>query len=341
MRKFKIFSYALLILILLLGTCSKRKHDLAANLEHFFEKEKVVIAVTDSGLGGLSIMAELAEKIKEAGIFRQVDLIFFNALFSTEGGYNSLKTSREKVLIFNSALKSLGKKSHPDLILIGCNTLSTLYGKTKFSRKTSIPVVGIIEAGTELISSSLRDIPDSKVIIFATQTTIEEANYQSELRKQGFADERYITQACPELVNYIERGPESEETAMLITAYVGEALQNLEPPQVPLFVSLNCTHYGYSLPLWKKAFSEYGISPLAYLNPNSRMIQFLLEQKKGRFQRTEINTSVLSMVEISIERINSISAWLRTFSPQTASALENYQLEKNLFEWKRFVADRR
>ena len=50
------------------------------------------IVITDSGLGGLSVLGELERRIKENPIFENAELIFFNALFSPDYGYNSMKS---------------------------------------------------------------------------------------------------------------------------------------------------------------------------------------------------------------------------------------------------------
>lgn len=106
----------------------------------------------------------------------------------------------------------------------------------------------------------------------------------------------------------------------------------------PLYVSLNCTHYGYSLDLWKQAFKDQGLKPRVFLNPNSKMIDFLFErQRQNRFPDIETSVSVVSMVEISQEKIDSIGGWLEKISPQTAEALIRYDLRANLFEWKEYV----
>ncbi len=306
------------------------------DLSRFFQKDSVTIAVTDSGLGGLSVMAEAVRRMKEAGIFKRADFVFFNALFSLEGGYNSLKTREEKVEIFNSALESLEKNFHPDLILIGCNTLSVLYEDTAFSRKTKIPVVGIVEAGVELISQNFRNRPDATVIILGTPTTISEGAHKKRLLEQGFDSARIIVQSCPELENYIEKDFAGDETEMLISACVDEALQKMPSPPPPLLVSLNCTHYGYSLPLWEKAFQDVRVKPLAILNPNSKMTDFVFKPEyMKRHERTKVTARIVSMVKISQEKIQSLGKWLQDISPETAEALRNYELNPALFEWKK------
>lgn len=328
-----------IILAQFLYSCTAKKQlTLTEKLDQFFQKKEVAIAVTDSGLGGLSIMADAVERMREAKVFHEVNFVFFNALFSNERGYNSLRTREEKIRIFDSALKSLEKIFHPDMILIGCNTLSIIYDDTSFSKETRIPVVGIIEAGVDLIAQNLNTSPDTKVIIFATPTTVSEDTHKKKLEEKGIHSERIIRQACPELADYIEKGWDSDETEMLISAYVDEALLSVQDIQRPLYVSFNCTHYGYSLELWRKAFKYNSIEPRAFLDPNSKMSDFLFESKRqNRFKNTEISSQVVSMVKISPERIDSIGKWLNEISPQTAEALSNYDLRENLFEWKKYL----
>lgn len=330
-------------LILSLFSCTdKQTFARQDKLDDFFQKKKVTIAVTDSGLGGLSILAEAAEKMREAKIFSRIDFIFFNALFSNQGGYNSLKTQQEKILIFDSALKSLTNNYNPDLILIGCNTLSVLYDSTSFSQEKRMPVAGIVDSGVELIAQIMKKHPEAKVILLATQTTIEEGTHKKRLVDKGFLSERIVTQACPDLVPYIERGYSSDETEMLIYAYAHEALQKLSDPLSAFYVSFNCTHYGYSLDLWEKVFQDLQATPQAFLNPNSRMINFLFPPElQDRFGKTEINTHVVSMVKIGEDKISSIGGWLAEISPQTSEAFQAYEWKKDLFEWKKYVTSER
>jgi glutamate racemase len=328
-----------LIGFLVFSSCADR-HTFAKEdkLAYFFSKKDVTIAVIDSGLGGLSILGDAVERMRKKNAFHKAHFVFFNALFSNEGGYNSLKTREQKLQMFSSALESLEEKYSPDLILIGCNTLSVLYKNTSFSRDAVIPVVGIMDSGVDLIAQNLKTHPGSKLILFGTQTTVSEGTYTHKLEEKGFLPERIVSQACPELVLYIEKGYDSDETEMLVLAYVDEALQKLGNPKLELYVSLNCTHYGYSLDLWEKAFESFGVKPRAFLNPNFRMNDFLFQtEKTNRYKSTELSVKVVSMVEIEKKRMQSISAWLEELSPQTANALRNYTHDSQLFEWQRFI----
>jgi glutamate racemase len=311
------------------------EHRQPADLGPFFAKRQATIAVTDSGLGGLSIMAEAAARLKEAKIFENVRLVFSNALFSNESGYNSLKTRAEKIEVFNSVLDGIEKNYRPDLILIGCNTLSVLYQDTPFSKKTKIPVVGIVDAGVGLFLRTLKTDPDASLILFGTETTIGEGQHKRKLMEAGIPEKRIIAQACPELASYIENGSQSDETGLLIASCVDEALAKLADPKAPVYAGLVCTHYGYSLSLWMKAFEERGQKLMGILNPNSEMLNFLFKPEyRNRVKNTEITARVVSMVEITADKRKSLGGWLEKVSPEVAAALANYELKPDLFKWQ-------
>jgi len=296
-------------------------------LRAFFRNSEVTISVTDSGLGGLSIMADAAARMKSAGIFRSVRFVFTNALFSSRGGYNTLKTREEKAAKLDEVLETISARDHPDLILIACNTLSVIYEATAFSKKVEAPpVVPIVPAATSLISACLQEHPESAALLFGTPTTVSEGTYQKNLAAGGFSPGRVFTQACPELEVFIERGITAEETALLIDGFVEEALQQLPMPKPPLLVSLNCTHYGYSLPFWEQALLRAGVRPLAILNPNSRMADILFPpEHMNRYQGTEVRAEIVSRVEIPETTVDSLSAWLEKVSPEVAQALRNHR----------------
>lgn len=328
----------LVLICLTLGADQAGKISRASDLGPFFAKSGVTIAVTDSGLGGLSIMAEAAARLKEARVFKSVNLVFFNALFSNDSGYNSLGTREEKIAVFDSALEALAAKYRPDLILVGCNTLSVLTGETRFSRMSKIPVLDIVGPGVDLIADGLKKSPRATVIILGTETTIAEGEHKKRLLEPGFPEARVVTQACPELASYIEKDPKSEDTALLIESYVDEALAKVKDRSAPILISLNCTHFGYSMDLWKNAFESRGIKSFVILNPNAKMTDILVPSASvNRFAATAVTAKVVSMVEISKQKIEALGGWLRKVSPETADALGRYELRSDLFEWKRYI----
>ena len=308
-------------------------------LPELLEKENITIVITDSGLGGLSVVADAAEKFRQHPVFKQVDLVFFNALFTDQSGYNGLQTREEKLEVFSSALQSMQDRYAPDIILVACNTLSVLIEDTEFARTSSVPVVGIINDGVEQIADQLRDKPTARNIIFATQTTVDEGTHKNQLLELGFTDDQVLTQSCPQLTLYIEQGYDSEYTEMLIDAYVDEALSQVGDTSGPLSVSLNCTHFGYSMEFWKQAFASRGVEVTAFLDPNTSMIDFLLPVSiKQRYQESDVTVKAVSMIDIPADSLDSIGRYLHSISPATEAALQNFERIPDLFDWQDLVS---
>jgi len=333
--RFGIRCLILTVVILVSSPAAVRAEPAADWLPALLEKESITIVVTDSGLGGLSVLADAAEKFRQHPVFKQVQLVFVNALFSDQGGYNSLQTRDEKLRVFSNALQSMQDRYAPDIILVACNTLSVLIPDTEFARTSSVPVVGIVAEGVEQIADQLSDKPSARNIIFATQTTVDEGTHKNQLLELGFSDTQIMTQSCPQLTLYIEQGFDSGDTEMLIDAYVDEALSQMGETDGPLSVSFNCTHFGYSMAFWQQAFASRGIEVAAYLDPNTRMVDFLLPATlQQRYPQSEVTLKVVSMIDIPKDRQNSIGRWLHTVSPATEAALRDFELEPGLFEWR-------
>jgi len=102
-------------------------------------------------------------------------------------------------------------------------------------------------------------------------------------------------------------------------------------------VGLACTHYGYSLDLWRKAFAERSIEAVI-LNPNAKMAEAMVPARfRNRRPATAVRAEAWSLVEIGPEKIAALEVWLGKISPETAGALAGYMLKPDLFEWRKFV----
>jgi len=342
MRKF-IFSFLSLVLIVYsFSGCTTQQKQLSDSekLQQFFAKEHVNILITDSGLGGLSVFADLAERIGQAGIFKEVTLTYFNAQPHLKSGYNSMGSEEQKIEVFENALDAMQQNFKPDIILIACNTLSVLFPETKYSKLAEIPVVGVVETGVDLIAQKVKAHQQASVIIFATKTTVKKDAHREMLEKKGYDKSKLLTQACPKLAGAIERGSQSEETKNLVDKYVKLALKKFEPVKDPYFISFNCTHYGYISDLFKHTFEKYGSSPEEILDPNPYMANFMFERDyQSRYSATDVHLMVVSQPELPSDRIESIGKLIAQTSPATYDALKNYKFTPELFEWRSITGD--
>jgi len=276
-------------------------------------------------------MSDIASKLEKSGSFQNVELIFANALFDAGSGYNSLHSRDEKIFMFNRVLSGMDRKYNPDLIFVACNTLSVLIEDLPYvKQKGNPPVIGIVESGVKLIGESLGSNPNSAVVILGTETTIEEGTHKASLIRMGFKEDRIINKACPQLQAYIEQNHVGEETEMLISFYVSEALAELSSSEQDVFLSFNCTHYGYSSDLWKKALLDSGFSRGKLLNPNDIMGNILISESNiNRFPDPVISIKIVSKVKLA--NVESTINIFEKESERMVEALKNYQLVADLF----------
>lgn len=295
-------------------------------------KQETTILVTDSGLGGLSVFADLANNLAQTSSFEKVNLIYFNAWPLPDKGYNHFPDMDTKARVFTSALEAMAG-FNPDAILIACNTLSVIYPFTAFSKTTAIPVTGIVDHGVQLMHEHLAQHPDSRVIIFGTPTTIQDGSHEKSLVNLGIHPQRIITQGCVNLAGKIERDPFNPKVSQMIAANVQEAALKSGPFKGKLFAALCCTHFGYCADQFSLALASHTQAEVVILNPNQRMAQ--LNQTgpvKAGTRGPQIQMQVLSRVFWEESRIRAYESLLDPVSPRTVEALKKYTWNKNMFQ---------
>jgi glutamate racemase len=296
------------------------------------EKPDVTIVVTDSGLGGLSVAADLASRLPSSGIVRSARIVFVNALLDDAIGYNDLRDEADKVRVFDAALAAMESRYRPDLILVACNTLSVFYEKTEHARRGTTETVSIVPMGADLIARTLRETPGATAMIFATKGTIDSGAHRRLLVEAAVPDGMIVGQACPKLTGAIERGAHSEETAGRIRGFVEEAIGRLPEKKGPLVVSLNCTHFGYARPLWEETFGKLGYPGVKVLDPNPLMTDLVLREGAARrYPETSVTVEVVSKTPIPPDVRDALGALLRTTSPASADALSRWTHVPDLF----------
>src|SRR5687768_8110568 len=135
------------------------------------------ILITDSGVGGLSVVAYAERFVRERGFTEPVRLTFANAAPENDYGYNSMPSRAVKIETFDRFLRNVTARFAPDMIYVACNTLSVLLPDTPFfaggswsgglqaaglppqpegRRSSVIPVKGIVETGVSVILEELK-----------------------------------------------------------------------------------------------------------------------------------------------------------------------------------------
>jgi glutamate racemase len=307
----------------------------AARIARAAQKDSITVLVTDSGLGGLSVCADLDARVRRTGAYRKVRIIFANALPESNRGYNRMKTTGEKIRVFDAALHGMARAFTPDVILVACNTLSVLIPQTAFAAASPIPVLGIVETGVGMLYEQLTADPASTAVIFGTETTIGAGTHRRLLIERGIDPARLVTQACPNLAGAIETDVRSDRVSTAITAFASEAAGNMAPGTGKVLAGLCCTHYGYAAGRFRDALGAGGARPVVIVDPNTRMNDALFPEGKGRMtDHPECTVEVISRAVISPEEIASIGVLVQEVSPATAAALRCHTLNRQLFPYE-------
>lgn len=292
------------------------------------QQEKLTIIVTDSGIGGVGIAAQVYRTLKIQGPYEKVRIIYYNALFDEKSGYNILKSMPQKTAILDTALNGMLSYA-PDVILLASNTLSVLYSYTAFSHSEVVPIIGLIDIGVHHILQHIQEDDNSAVVIFATPLTVQEGIFRKRLR-QHLDDCRIIEQACQHLDFAIGDG-DRETILRLIDHYVAEALQQVPDGIERVYGSLHCTHFGYYQREFFQAFQKYEAASGEMLNPSVEMARALLSESRPSAAVKNVTIEFVSKVKFHPQGMASLLPYIKSISEDAALAFQNYTYRPTLF----------
>ncbi len=327
-------STIMIALLLLAGSDARADDSPLDRIARLAHRDTIRVLVTDSGLGGLSVCADIEARARAAGSYRVLELIFANALPEGNRGYNKMRSVEQKVRVFDAALHGMERWYAPDVILVACNTLSVLIPETRFVAENRIPVLGIVETGVQMMVERLQADTGSTAIVFGTETTIGARTHQVLLEKSGITPGRIVTQACPNLAGEIESDAGSDVVGTAIDMFAAEAAGRVTEKHARIIAGLCCTHYGYVRERFTEALQAVAGGPVEVVNPNDRMSDVLFPVEKASPAETpQITVHVVSRAVITPDEVASISGLLETVSPATAAALRAYELKRDLFSF--------
>jgi glutamate racemase len=284
------------------------------------------ILITDSGVGGLSVVAYAERFVRTHGAAEPVRLTFANAAPANDYGYNAMPSREAKLETFDRFLREVTERYGPDRIYVACNTLSVLLPDTPYVRSAAIPVKGIIETGMEMMLRELApSAPARRVaLIFGTQTTIDAGTYARLLEARGVDAARIVSQACPGLADTISEDREGTKAAGEIRHWVAEALSKMPDKTAPIVACLACTHYGYR----KDAFAA-ALPGAIVINPNESAVDDLFDRSGGPQREAEVRfVTRYALPETTVE---TLARLLGDISPRTVEAMQHFEHIPELF----------
>jgi len=191
------------------------------------------IGVFDSGIGGLTVVAELRKALPSERI-----LYVGDTARVPYGG-----KSPETVTRYGREISELLVGEHAKLIVVACNTASAL-ALPSLAPGSAVPMIGVLEPGA---TAAVKATRSGKIGVIGTRATIASDAYGKAIR--GIDPSLDVSAvACPLLVPLIEEGLfEDEVTETLLRRYLDPMLRGGIDTLV-----LGCTHY----PLLKKTIGR-------------------------------------------------------------------------------------
>jgi glutamate racemase len=307
------------------------------------------ILITDSGFGGISVLAQVYESLKHERFPFPLNLFFVEALPKNCPGYPwqgySLMPDRQiKVKVFNNFLNGAMTHFQPELIAVVCNTLSALAQETDFFSRFPQKALDIMEAGFETLGT-LKIEEDARMIILGTETTISSDIHRRWLLENAvFPNERIIPLAFEAGAHYplrIETEPHSAETFSVTEQTLSKAIAKMPDRNVPVYVYLGCTHFGFVEYQYRQILNKAGYERVNIINPNSAMTRKVLSFIRNLSDSNPGNRTyppqvrVYSQFALTDAQINSGSALVAEISAPVADALRGYIFKNDITEpWK-------
>jgi glutamate racemase len=184
------------------------------------------IGVFDSGVGGLSVLRALRTRLPAARLHYLADSAY------APYGDRSVEDVIERSRRVCAHLLDQGA----GMIVVACNTATTAAIGALRGQWPRVPFVGV-EPGVKPAAAASRN---RRIGVLATRRTIASERLRT-LVEQHAADCHVVLQACPGLVDVIERGNlDDEALRSMLTGFCAP----LRDAQVDTVV-LGCTHYPF------------------------------------------------------------------------------------------------
>lgn len=189
------------------------------------------IGVFDSGIGGLTVLKELAHQFPHESFLYLGDTA--RLPYGSKSPQTIRKYSEQNILFL--------EKQDVKAIVIACNTASTQVPESEID---GLPIYNVITPGAQ---RALQLSQSKRIGVLGTRATINSQAYTHKIHE--FDSQAHVyDQACPLFVPLAEEGWDSDPvTNLIVFRYLSPLLQN----NIDTLV-LGCTHY----PILKNSISR-------------------------------------------------------------------------------------
>lgn len=222
------------------------------------------IGIFDSGIGGLTVLAELIKKYPNNKYYYFGDNI--NAPYGTK--------SKEELLKLSNKIINFLNKKEVDLIIVACGTISSnVFDKLPKDTK----IYDVISPTIDYINNSNYE----NIGLIGTNMTIKSKTFEKRINK------KIIARSCNDFVPYIEN---EQSLTNIIPKYM-----NIFKDKVDVLI-LGCTHY----PIIEKELNDYLDSKIPLINMGTILADSLKlgnKEKQIRLYFSKVNHTLISNID--------------------------------------------
>ena len=201
------------------------------------KREKHLVGVFDSGVGGLSVLREIRSSLPAQPV------LYFADQANVPYGIRQLEEVRTFARGISRYLLELGA----EVIVVACNTASVAALHTLREEFSPIPFVGMEPA----VKPAVEQSQTGRVGVLATEATFHTSMYASVVERFAQGVTLY-EDPCPGLVAQVEIG---DLTSAATRQILERALLPMMDKGVDTIV-MGCTHYPFVIPLIKEIVGE-------------------------------------------------------------------------------------
>jgi glutamate racemase len=246
---------------------------------------QLAIGVFDSGMGGLTVLRVLKERLPKESF------IYLGDTARLPYGTKSQHTVKQYALQMAKLLVERRIKG----LVIACNTATTAALLYLQSMLPDIPVLGVVTPGA---SAAVAATKNNRIAVLATETTIASMAYQ-ELIKQQLPQAVISMRACSVLVALAEEGMTQNQVAQ-------EALKHyLDGFSEEDTLLLGCTHFPVFKPLLSNLLPKQ-VTVVDSAHATANALHILLQQQNLLNHQDSSSGTINYLVTDSIKRFQRV-----------------------------------
>lgn len=195
------------------------------------------IGIFDSGVGGLTVVREVIEKLPNESI------VYFGDTARVPYGTKSPKVIEKFAL--QDILFLLNH--HVKLVVAACHTVSSVV-LDQLIQNFHLPILGVVEPG---VKAALEATKNNRIGVIGTRGTIQSGTYERKLneKRKGLS---IVSQSCPLFVPIAEEGwLDGDVTQRIAEVY----LKPIQKQKIDTLI-LGCTHYPLLKPVIQKVLGK-------------------------------------------------------------------------------------